>query len=166
MLISLSIRRNKLILIKKLQEMLKIKIAFLATVVLLLFSCNTKSKEEKTTEIKTEEHQHSESETIQLNNGEKWKVDDNMMIHIRNMEKEVVHFDQEKSTNYSLLADKLKTNIDILTSNCTMKGQAHDELHKWLVPYIELVDSFSKEKSANQFTEIQNSFLTFNQYFK
>lgn len=166
MLISLSIRRNKLILIKKLQEMLKIKIAFLATVVLLIFSCNTKSKEEKTTEIKTEEHQHSESETIQLNNGEKWKVDDNMMLHIRNMEKDVVHFDQEKSTNYSLLANKLKTNIDILTSNCTMKGQAHDELHKWLVPYIELVDSFSKEKSANQFTEIQNSFLTFNQYFK
>ena len=146
--------------------MLKIKIAFLATVILLLFSCNTKSKEEKTTEIKTEEHQHSESETIQLNNGEKWKVDDNMIIHIRNMEKDVVHFDQEKSTNYSLLADKLKTNIDILTSNCTMKGQAHDELHKWLVPYIELVDSFSEEKSANQFTEIQNSFLTFNQYFK
>lgn len=146
--------------------MLKIKIAFLATVVLLIFSCNTKSKEEKTTEIKTEEHQHSESETIQLNNGEKWKVDDNMMIHIRNMEKEVVHFDQEKSTNYSLLANKLKTNIDILISNCTMKGQAHDELHKWLVPYIELVDSFSKEKSANQFTEIQNSFKTFNQYFQ
>lgn len=166
MLISLSIRRNKLILIKKLQEMLKIKIAFLATVVLLIFSCNTKSKEEKTTEIKTEEHQHSESETIQLNNGEKWKVDDNMMLHIRNMEKDVVHFDQEKSTNYSLLANKLKTNIDILTSNCTMKGQAHDELHKWLVPYIELVDSFSKEKSANQFTEIQNSFKTFNQYFQ
>ena len=146
--------------------MLKITIAFLATVVLLIFSCNTKSKEEKTTEIKTEEHQHSESETIQLNNGEKWKVDDNMMLHIRNMEKDVVHFDQEKSTNYSLLANKLKTNIDILTSNCTMKGQAHDELHKWLVPYIELVDSFSKEKSANQFTEIQNSFKTFNQYFQ
>ena len=146
--------------------MLKIKIAFLATVVLLIFSCNTKSKEEKTTEIKTEEHQHSESETIQLNNGEKWKVDDNMMLHIRNMEKDIIHFDQEKSTNYSLLADKLKTNIDLLTSNCTMKGQAHDELHKWLVPYIELVDLFSKEKSANQFTEIQNSFLTFNEYFK
>ncbi len=125
-----------------------------------------KLKEEKITEIKTEEHQHSESETIQLNNGEKWKVDDNMMLHIRNMEKDVVHFDQEKSTNYSLLAEKLKTNIDILTSNCTMKGQAHDELHKWLVPYIELVDSFSKEKSANQFTEIQNSFKTFNQYFQ
>ena len=47
-----------------------------------------------------------------------------------------------------------------------MKGEAHDELHKWLVPYIELVDAFSKEKSANQFIEIQHYFKTFNQYFQ
>jgi hypothetical protein len=47
-----------------------------------------------------------------------------------------------------------------------MKGKAHDELHKWLVPYIELVDAFSKDKSANQYTEMKHSFLTFNQYFQ
>ena len=146
--------------------MLKIKIAFLATVVLLLFSCNTKSKEEKTTEIKMEEHQHSDSEAIQLNEGKKWKVDDNMMLHIRNMEKDVMNFNSENNKNYPLLANKLKSNIDLLTSNCTMKGEAHDELHKWLVPYIELVDKFSKEKSKNQFIEIQESFKTFNQYFQ
>ena len=146
--------------------MLNIKTILLVIIGVVAISCNTKVKDEKNVAVATETHEHSEGKTIQLNDGKKWKVDDNMMIHIRNMEKDVVHFDQEKNTNYSLLADKLKTNIDILTSNCTMKGQAHDELHKWLVPYIELVDSFSKEKSANQFTEIQNSFLTFNQYFK
>ena len=135
-------------------------------IVLFLFSCNTKSKEEKTTEIKMEEHQHSDSEAIQLNEGKKWKVDDNMMLHIRNMEKDVMNFNSENNKNYPLLANKLKSNIDLLTSNCTMKGEAHDELHKWLVPYIALVDSFSKEKSANQFTEIQHSFKTFNQYFQ
>ena len=146
--------------------MLKIKIALLATFSLLLFSCNTKSKEEKITEMNTVEHQHSESEAIQLNNGEKWKVDDNMMRHIRNMEKDVVNFDKESGANYSLLAEKLKANIELLTSNCTMKGKAHDELHKWLVPFIELVDAFSKDKSANKLTEMKHSFLTFNQYFQ
>lgn len=146
--------------------MLKIKIVLLATIGLLLFSCNTKSKDEKSTEIKTEEHQHSESETIQLNGAEKWKVDENMMLHIRNMEKDVTLFSKENEQNHSLLAVKLKANIDLLTSNCTMKGKAHDELHKWLVPYMELVDLFSKEKSVNQFTEIQHSFETFNQYFE
>jgi len=145
--------------------MLKLKIVLFAFG-LVLFSCNTKSKEEKTTEMNTVEHQHSENEAIQLNDGEKWKVDDNMMRHIRNMEKDVIKFDKENRANYSLLAQKLKANIELLTSNCTMKGKAHDELHKWLVPFIELVDAFSKDKSANQYTEMKHSFLTFNQYFQ
>jgi hypothetical protein len=146
--------------------MLKIKIVLLATVGLFLISCNTKSKDEKITDIKTEAHEHFDSEAIKLNEGKKWKIDDAMMLHIRNMEKDVVNFDKTDDKNYSLLADNLQANIDLLTSNCTMKGEAHDELHKWLVPYIALVDSFSKEKSANQFTEIQHSFKTFNQYFQ
>ena len=146
--------------------MLKIKSTLLATVILFLFSCNTKVKEEKVTEIKTEEHQHSESEVIQLNDGKKWKIDANMMLHIRNMEKDVINFDKDNDKNYTLLVNKLKINIDLLTSNCTMEGKAHDELHKWLVPYIELVDAFSNEKLANQFTEIQHSFKTFHQYFQ
>jgi len=145
--------------------MLKLKIVLFAFG-LVLFSCNTKSKEEKTNEMNTVEHQHSENEAIQLNDGEKWKVDDNMMRHIRNMEKDVIKFDKENGANYSLLAQKLKANIELLTSNCTMKGKAHDELHKWLVPFIELVDAFSKDKSANQYTEMKHSFLTFNQYFQ
>lgn len=145
--------------------MLKLKIVLFAFG-LVLFSCNTKSKEEKTNEMNTVEHQHSENEAIQLNDGEKWKVDDNMMLHIRNMEKDVVNSDKENGANYSLLAEKLKANIELLTSNCTMKGKAHDELHKWLVPFIELVDAFSKDKSANQYTEMKHSFLTFNQYFQ
>ena len=89
-----------------------------------------------------------------------------MMAHIRNMEKDITSFDNSKPENYQVLADNLKENLDLLTSNCTMKGQAHDELHKWLLPYLDLVTDFSKDKSAEQFTEIQNSFTTFNQYFE
>lgn len=146
--------------------MLKIKIILLATAGLFLFSCNTKSKEEKTTQIKTEEHQNSDNEAIHLNDGEKWKVDDNMMEHIRNMENDIVAFTNKSDKNYTQLASKLKANLDLLTSNCTMKGQAHDELHKWLVPYIDLVDSLEKENTDEQFKAIQHSFETFNQYFK
>lgn len=145
--------------------MFNLKNVFLVTLVSLLFSCNTKSTEEKTTEIKTQQHHHSDSESIQLNNDEKWKVDDNMMAHIRNMEKDIVSFTTESDKNYAQLATKLKTNLDLLTSNCTMKGQAHDELHKWLVPYIELVDALEKEQSETEFKAIQDSFETFNQYF-
>ena len=123
-----------------------VKMLLFSTIAVLALSCNSGSKEtEKYNETPIEttvkaEHHHDEHEAIVLNNGEKWKVDDNMMEHIRNMEKDVTAFAGNSDKNYAQLVTNLKTNLDLLTSNCTMKGQAHDELHKWLVPYIELVD--------------------------
>ena len=145
--------------------MLKIKTTLLVTIAVLLISCNTKVKDNKNAEFQTKKHEHSNDEAIQLNDGKKWKVDDNMMVSIRNMEKDVVSFDKENLENYQLLAANLKKNLDLLTSNCTMTGQAHDELHKWLLPFIDLVDNFSTDKSEEQFKEIQDSFIIFNQYF-
>ena len=130
---------------------------------LLLFSCSNTTTQK--------EHQHNtETQIIELNNGEKWKVDDNMLVHIRNMENDVQAFTTTEQKNYGLLADKLQKNIDLLTSDCTMKGKAHDELHKWLLPYIDLVKELSENEdqteAAKQFQNIQTSFITFNQYFQ
>ncbi|MBK8111874.1 MAG: hypothetical protein IPO65_01705 [Saprospiraceae bacterium] len=51
-----------------------------------------------------------------------------------------------------------------------MKGKAHDELHKWLLPYIDLVKELSAAKNeteaTKQFENIQISFTTFNQFFQ
>lgn len=139
-----------------------------------LFSCGSTSQEkpqkQKQTETQEENHHHDESEAIELNNGQKWKVDSNMVRHIRNMENDVIFFTKLEQKDYKTLSVKLQTNIDLLTSNCTMKGQAHDELHKWLLPYIDLVQELSVAKdeseAAKQFEKIQTSYQTFNQYFQ
>ena len=141
---------------------------------LFLFSCgntsNEKSKEQTET-VTHKEHQHNaEIQTIELNNGEKWKVDANMITHIRNMENDVISFAKVEQKDYKSLSEKLQSNIDLLTSNCTMKGKAHDELHKWLLPYIDLVKELSEAKdeteAEKQFQNIQTSFTAFNQYFQ
>ena len=151
------------------------KITILIPVIgLFLFSCgntsNEKSKEQTET-VTHEEHYHDdESEAIELNKGEKWKVDANMLVHIRNMENDVISFDKVEQKDYKSLGEKLQSNIDLLTSSCTMKGKAHDELHKWLLPYIDLVKELSEAKketeAEKQFQNIQTSFTTFNQYFQ
>ena len=146
--------------------MLNIKTILLVIIGVVAISCNTKVKDEKNVAVATETREHSEGKTIQLNDGKKWKVDDEMMVHIRNMEKEVVSLDKEKPENYKVAAGNLKKNLDLLTSNCTMNGQAHDELHIWLLPFIELVEDFSKDKSNENLAKIQESFTTFNQYFE
>lgn len=141
---------------------------------LIFISCNNTTNENTgaTTVMATEgaEHQHHEGEAIALNNGEKWKVDDNMMIYIKNMENDVNTFNTQRETDYETLAKKLAGNIELLTSNCTMKGQAHDELHKWLLPFIDLSDEFSDSKTeqetAASFQKIKASFVTFNTYFQ
>jgi hypothetical protein len=139
-----------------------------------LFSCGNTPNEKSDKQAETatlEEHQHNaEIQTIELNNGEKWKVDANMITHIRNMENDVISFSKAQQKDYESLAEKLQSNIELLTSNCTMKGQAHDELHKWLLPYIDIVNELSEAKdetaASKQFDNIKISFTTFNQYFQ
>ncbi len=146
----------------------------LAAFSLLLSSCGNSTNEKSNNQTEVAEHNEhlhdDESKSIELNNGEKWKVDANMLTHIRNMENDVVSFSKVEQKDYKSLSEKLQSNIDLLTSNCTMKGKAHDELHKWLLPYIDLVKELSEAKdeteASKHFENIQISFTTFNQYFQ
>ena len=153
---------------------MKKKVILIPAIALFLFSCGNASNEksEDLSEIEThDEHHHDdESEAIELNNGEKWTVDANMLTHIRTMENDVVSYAKVEQKDYKSLSEKLQSNIDLLTSNCTMKGKAHDELHKWLLPYIDLVkelsEAINEAEALQQFENIQTSFTTFNQYFQ
>jgi hypothetical protein len=147
---------------------------FITCISLFLFGCGNTSNDtsKDQTEIAIlEEHNHNdESDSIELNNGKKWVVDANMMVHIRNMENDISSLVKKDFKDYMALAVKLQANLDLLTSNCTMEGKAHDELHKWLLPYIDLVNDLSGSKdeaeASKQFSQLENSFLTFNQFFQ
>ena len=107
---------------------------------------------------------------IELVNNEKWDVNKEMMVHIKNMESDIEATSGQSNPNYKELGSKLDENIGLLTSNCTMEGKAHDELHKWLLPFIDLVKelnaSDSKEKQQKSFEAILESMNEFNTYFK
>lgn len=151
------------------------KIISVSIFLLAIYSCNnTQSSgqaEEKANEMIDEKgHDHGEMEAIELNNGEKWKVEPKMMVHIRKMEKDVASFKGSELVDYQQLSKELNTSLDLLTSGCTMTGKAHDELHKWLLPYIDLVAELDKaekrERGALTLKEIKASFVEFNNYFQ
>lgn len=144
----------------------------------LFFSCTNTSNESvnennesETTEITSEEgHHHDEDEALVLDNGKKWKVIESMLIYIRNMEKAVNSFEGKESKDYIALAKTIDENVVELTSKCTMEGQAHDELHKWLVPFIRLSEQFDGATELAEQEKIYNdfkaSFVEFNTYFE
>lgn len=147
------------------------KLFIIISSIILIIACNNQTEKKEVKEVPIAAIiKHIDSNEIVLNNGEKWKVDEKMLVHIRNMENDINSFENTSNTDYKELAKKLQSNLDLLTTNCTMKGQAHDELHKWLLPYIDLVNVFSETKNKQelqaQLKKIQASFLTFNQYFQ
>lgn len=149
------------------------KIGFLLATTLILISCDNKKIEKETVVVSNETHQNNEGDSIELNNGSKWKVVSAMMEHIRNMESDINRFSETKHTelkDFTQLGASLQKNIDLLTSNCTMEGKAHDELHKWLLPYIDLVDKLNKSKNSDEalrtFEEIKASYKLFSIYFE
>lgn len=137
---------------------------------LVLTSCGNSAEKDSSNSDPIHEGHNHDDESIELDDGKKWIVVDEMMGHIRNMESDVALFESQEEKDYHALSVKLENNIDLLTSNCTMTGQAHDELHKWLLPYIDMVDELSNAKNdeaaASIYHKIQVSFKSFNTYFK
>ncbi|NUM31605.1 MAG: hypothetical protein HUU47_04700 [Bacteroidetes bacterium] len=153
----------------------KLKILLLLFSVNMIVSCTNTSKKSNinTSDSLSEidEHQHNtENDSISLNEGKKWKVNTDMMLHISKMKSDVAIFEKNKKRDYNTLAKNLSKGLDSLTSNCTMEGKAHDELHKWLVPFIELVDEFSENTESKEaehlYLKIKSSFEEFDKFFE
>lgn len=104
-----------------------------------------------------------------LNEGEKWMVNPEMMQHVKNMEADIESYASKSPSTYAELGEKLNTHIRALTSSCTMKGKSHDELHKWLLPFINLKKDFLKSTSEKEYQtnyqKIVESMQVFHQYF-
>lgn len=110
------------------------------------------------------------TEALSLHNGKKWKVNEEMKPFIMESEKMLRDFIKKNAKDYSALAEKLKEKNTGLIKSCTMKGESHDELHKWLHPHMELIEELQKAENSEEaeavIVKLNNSFETYNEYFK
>ena len=113
---------------------------------------------------------NSNKEEMELNNGEKWKINAEMIPPLMASERLISDFAAGDKKDYKALTAQLKENNQLLISSCTMKGKSHEELHKWLHPYMVLLDELenveTEKESIELFEKIEQSFETFNQYFQ
>ncbi len=146
------------------------KVMLLGMGVMLLWSCNNAS--EKSTpqqETKTEHHHDEKTDAVELNNGEKWIVNEEMKPYVSKGEELVNAYIQNHETDYKTLAKQLNEQNEQLVKSCTMDGKSHDELHKWLHPHLETVKALENETDATKAKEmllqLQNSYQQYHQYF-
>ncbi len=140
---------------------------------LLLISLTACKNDKTSTSEKSTEttHEYVESEEdLELNDGQKWFVNEEMKPFVKAGEERVEKYIKEKKGDYKSLAAQLTEHNNQLIKSCTMTGKSHDELHKWLHPHLELVAELGKAEKpgdADQIIEkIDKSYATYHQFFQ
>jgi hypothetical protein len=110
------------------------------------------------------------SDGISLNNGKKWTVNAEMKPHIEEANAILTQYMAGDETDYQALAQRLADQNTKLIKSCTMKGESHDELHKWLHPHMELIEQLAGADdlaAANPIiAQLESSFSTYHTYFE
>ena len=113
---------------------------------------------------------HAQYATLELNEGKKWVVAKPMMAHMLNLERAVRGFDRNPGRDHAALATEIQDNLGRLVTSCTMEGKPHDELHKWLMPFLGLSADYSKttdpQVQQQKLQEIKQALLVFYEYFE
>jgi hypothetical protein len=107
---------------------------------------------------------------LQTDAGRRWKVVPPMMVHLRAAE---AALDSDPATTlqgHRRIAERLDSSLKALVANCTMTGPAHDELHKWLVPFLGSAKGYQEETDltelARRRAELKREFRVFHNYFE
>ena len=107
---------------------------------------------------------------IELINGEKWKVNEEMKPHVTQGHKALISYMESGGTDYKSLAEKIKEANKALISSCTMQGKSHDELHKWLYPHLEMVKNLEQAEdqkhAVEAIHELEHSYEEYYIYFQ
>lgn len=105
-----------------------------------------------------------------LVDNQKWVIDEGMRVSIDSIDMRLASFNASTMDDYNALSTDLSHHTKSIISSCTMKGQAHDELHKWLLPFIDLrkeLDSIADLSAGDSITQqLNRELIIFKTYFK
>jgi hypothetical protein len=145
-------------------------VVLLSTV--LLCACSTPSGEGTAEALVEHSEKEATTEGLKLDNGQRWKVSPHMVEPIQRMqvriaEAQAIPLEQRDP---KALADSLFVDIDQLVVACDMQGKAHDVLHEWLMPHIQLVQDLERttdQGAADSLLEaLANSSAVYDSFFE
>lgn len=112
-------------------------------------------------------------ETLVLNNGARWKVDNTTNNNVKEIKTILAGFDkgENRSLNaYHNTANELRSGLNKMIRECKMKGPDHLALHKWLEPLMEQVAKLKQAsntaEAARSFSAIRLQSNRYDQYFE
>jgi len=137
-------------------------------VILLLICSVSFSSCKENTEKK--ERMNIVEDHVELNNGKRWKANAETTIGIEKMISRMQSFsEKENSLGYNQLKDSLESDFTEIFQKCNMKGEAHNQLHNYLKPMVDLfegLDSKELESNKKNFSKLDEHLLIYKNYFE
>lgn len=141
----------------------RISFIFLFASIMAISSCGGE------TGNKTNDEQIAES-PLQLNNGTKWQANPETTTGINNMIQILNDFQEgENAADYSLLKKNLEAEFTMIFEKCTMTGDAHEQLHNYLMPLKDLLVKLESSDAAVLSTvvaDIDDHLQLYGEYFE
>ena len=139
------------------------KLLTLTVALFVIVSCSEMTKEVKQ-EIEVTEVEKPAAPEVQLNDGERWIANQATVEGIENLSVMVSRFDPSDQS-YDSLQSNLRDEFGLIFKNCTMKGEAHEQLHNYLLPLMELFGKLTLEDREKAVAEIKEHLARFDTYF-
>ena len=154
-------------MIKK-RSIIIIIIGFILPVIAI--SCNNNDTEHShQNEVMDHNHDHEHSGNVMLNNGEKWQANPETHEGFTRMEAIIQEeLSANEETNCMQVKEKLIAEYDYILKECTMTGEAHDQLHNYLMPlseYIKELNTTDQTICRNTMKKIDNYIADYKNYF-
>jgi len=130
------------------------------TVILALFTfgCNEQQKDNGQAEAvapATADHAHDENAhaeegvssttTVTLDNGKRWKANSETTSGIANMV-ELIDMQTAKPGDAKAMKAALEEEFGLIFERCTMTGEAHNQLHNFLIPVYDQLRGMDPNK--------------------
>lgn len=128
---------------------------------------DAQKKEAGVVEDKIQEHSHkTNAGELSLNNGEKWQANPETNEGIANMQEAVESYQQAGTPDPDSLQMQLFSEFRTLVEKCTMKGEAHDQLHYYIIPLKKKIDALKEGDVQENITELEAYLMGYSDYFE
>lgn len=111
-----------------------------------------------------DEHTSADGSAVQLDNGKTWEANAETTEGVKSMQAIVAGFDPATGDG-AVFKEELEAEFKDIFAKCTMTGEAHDQLHNYLIPVHKMLDQLSASPTPEQITELREYLGTYPNYF-
>ena len=117
------------------------------------------------------EHHEGSSPEVLLDNGNRWQANPETTQGIADMQAILVKYagKTDAPADRKALREELETGFQNIFKQCTMKGEAHEQLHNYLLPikdFFEKIEDGTAAESEAALSQLKQHLADYQNYFQ